>query len=349
MRIGVLIPTYNRRHYLAQALESVLDQTYRDVEIIVIDNGSADGTAEFMATLSDPRLRYVVNEQNIGMIGSINKGIALFSDDVTWCTILSDDDYLDKNFIARLLNSVKTLAAKSIVHSHRVFVDQRGSRMREAALAPQEETALDYIKMRSHFKRETYLTGVLFNRAAFQEIKGYPAFETGWSTDDAFIFALSLKDRLYFAQEAVAYIRIHEGAESRVFSEGLRLLQTFHQFGGYCKKAAQESGAFDREQYREFEIYLEKYISALNSLCWIQSTHHALLQKDKDHEQLTGLLSFAKNNPGSFTFRVNFAVLCQRLTGIFPEKYARYRACIENLINIIHQLKRSLPQSMLTW
>jgi len=340
IHIGALIPTYNRVRYLELAVTSILNQSYRNIEVIVIDNGSTDGTAAFMSSISDPRVRYVVNENNIGMIGSINKGISLFSDEVEWCTILGDDDLLDKDFIKNLLQAATTSAAKSIVHSHRIFIDKGGNRIREASLPPKEETAFDYIKMRANFKRETYLTGVMFNRKAFFAIKGYPAFETGWSTDDAFIFALSLKDRLYFAQDAVAYIRIHEEAESKVFSEGMRKLKTFHQFGEYCKKAAQDSGVFDKKQYAEFEISLKKYISALNSLCWIQSTHHALLQENTNREQLAELLSFAINNPDGFTFRVKFAIACHKFTGIFPERYALYRAWWKNITKLTLYLRK---------
>ena len=94
--VGLLIPTYNRKELLAIALSSARCQTHHKIEIIVIDNGSTDGTAEFMSSISDQRVRYVVNENDIGMIGSINKGINLFSDKVEWCTILSDDDLLEQ-------------------------------------------------------------------------------------------------------------------------------------------------------------------------------------------------------------------------------------------------------------
>ena len=334
MKVGILIPTFNRKHFLMLALESALNQSHRELDVIVIDNGSIDGTTALMAGVSDPRVRYIVNENNIGMIASINKGINLFSDEVEWCTILGDDDLLEKNFVDNSLQAAISFGAKTIIHSHRIFIDQQGNKIREAKLAPSEESAFDYIKMRAQFKRETSLTGVLFNRAAFEEIKGYPAFETGWSTDDAFIFALSLKDRLFFTQDAVSYIRIHEEAESSVFSIGLRQLQTFHQFGEYCKKAAQDSGAFDKKQYAEFEESLKKYTGVLNSICWIQSTHHAILQGNTNHGQLAELISFAKNNPDRFTFRVKFAVACHTLTGIFPEGYAAYRALWKNLTKL---------------
>lgn len=106
IKVGLLIPTFNRKAYLAEALHSSRSQTYDNIEIIVIDNGSTDGTAEFMKTIPDSRILYVMNEQNLGMIGSINKGVNLFSSEVEWCTILSDDDVLDNDFIAKLVHTV---------------------------------------------------------------------------------------------------------------------------------------------------------------------------------------------------------------------------------------------------
>lgn len=340
MIVGILIPTFNRKSYLETALQSACKQTHSNIAIVVVDNGSTDDTAEFMTRITDLRVRYVVNEKNIGMIGSINKGIALLSDEVELCTILSDDDLLDRDCISNLLHAAIDTKAKSIVHSHRIFIDKHGNKIREAPFSPREETAFDYIKMRSQAKRETYLTGVLFNRKAFGEIGGYPPFATGLATDDAFIFALALKDRLCFAQNAIAYIRIHEEAESRSFSDGMIKMQAIQQFGEYCRRAAQQSDTFDKQQYEEFEKFLNKHIGILNSLCWIQTAHYALSQKNMNHEQLSELFLLARSNPDKFTFRVKLAVACQRLAGIFPEKYACYRACWENLLRFSLSIRK---------
>jgi len=338
--VGVLIPTFQRKTYLDEALKSVGEQTYDNIEIIVIDNGSTDGTAAFMSSISDPRIRFIVNETNIGMIGSINKGINLFSDKVEWCTIVSDDDLLDKEFIKNTLHTAIATAAKSIVHSHRIFIDGQGNRIREAALSPPEETALDYMKMRAYSQRETYLTGVLFNRTMFNEINGYPAFSTGLASDDAFIFALSFKDRLVFDHHAIAYIRLHEGAESLNCSDSMKKLDTIKQFSEYCERVTKESIAFNKRQLRYFEHAFKRYLRGLYSYWWIQIAHCDFNQENRYHEQLSDLISLVKENRDNFTFRVKFAVAFRGLTGIFPEASRVYRTCWDYIIKI-HQLLRA--------
>jgi len=338
--IGILIPTFNRISFLEESLKSATEQSFKNIEIIVIDNGSTDRTAEFMNGISDPRVRYIVNESNIGMIGSINKGINLFSDKVVWCTILGDDDLLDKDFIMKLLYAATDSAAKSIVHSHRIFIDEQGNKIREATLSPQEETAFDYMKMRAYAKRETYLTGVLFNRKAFKEMKGYPSFATGLASDDAFIFALALKDRLVFDQSAVAYIRIHEGAESLSCSDGMRKLETVKQFGEYCERVARENGNYSQNKLRTFELTFSKYIRGLYSYWWIQTAHCTFDQGNKKEVPLQELLDLVKINWNNFSFRVKLAVLCHKITGIFPEASNGYRTCWEYIINVSQLLKK---------
>lgn len=72
-RVTVLLAVYNGGAYLREAVESVLGQTYEDFELLLVDDGSTDGAVE--ALPSDPRVRVVRNERNIGQIPSLNRGL----------------------------------------------------------------------------------------------------------------------------------------------------------------------------------------------------------------------------------------------------------------------------------
>lgn len=73
--ITVLIAVYNGEVYLQAALDSVLAQTFADLELIVVNDGSTDHTAAILAACSDPRLRVIANEFNIGLARSLNRGL----------------------------------------------------------------------------------------------------------------------------------------------------------------------------------------------------------------------------------------------------------------------------------
>jgi glycosyltransferase involved in cell wall biosynthesis len=73
--VSVILPTYNREKLLRRAIQSVLDQTYRNIELIVVDDGSTDGTGAVVTALNDPRIRYIRLEKNSGANVARNNGI----------------------------------------------------------------------------------------------------------------------------------------------------------------------------------------------------------------------------------------------------------------------------------
>lgn len=76
MKISVIIPTYNRRHQIGMAIESVLSQENVEIELIVVDDGSSDGTVEWLGeAFPDPRLRVLRNARKKGPAGARNTGI----------------------------------------------------------------------------------------------------------------------------------------------------------------------------------------------------------------------------------------------------------------------------------
>lgn len=93
--ITVITPTYNRAEYLRTAIDSVLSQTYLDWELLVVDDNKPDSdarkaTAEVMSHYTDPRIRYIQNEKNVGGAAARNIGIAQAKGEYT--AFLDDDD-----------------------------------------------------------------------------------------------------------------------------------------------------------------------------------------------------------------------------------------------------------------
>lgn len=77
LKVTVFMPVYNGEKYLKEAIESILNQTYRDFEFLIIDDGSTDSSADIVRSYSDSRIRFVQNETNIKIAATRNKGIEL--------------------------------------------------------------------------------------------------------------------------------------------------------------------------------------------------------------------------------------------------------------------------------
>ena len=76
-KVTVIIPAYNAEKYICEAIDSVLGQTFRDFELIVLNDCSRDGTEDLILGYDDPRLVYVKNQQNMGVAATLNRGLAL--------------------------------------------------------------------------------------------------------------------------------------------------------------------------------------------------------------------------------------------------------------------------------
>ena len=74
-QVTVFIPVYNRERYIGEAIESILAQTFSDFEILLVDDGSTDSSVDKIRSFSDPRIRLVCNEENLGIPRTRNKGI----------------------------------------------------------------------------------------------------------------------------------------------------------------------------------------------------------------------------------------------------------------------------------
>jgi len=78
-KVSVVMAVFNGEKYLGQAIDSILGQTFTDFEFIIVDDGSTDATSQIIQGYGDARIRFILNEENIGLTRSLNKGLSLAS------------------------------------------------------------------------------------------------------------------------------------------------------------------------------------------------------------------------------------------------------------------------------
>jgi len=121
--ISVIIPAYNSANNIEEAIDSMLNQTYQNIEVIVIEDGSSDNTIEVVRTFDDNRLKLLINEQNKGIVFSLNKGISyakgeyiarMDSDDISFPERLSKQlKYLKQNDLQVCGSSIEMFSSTS--------------------------------------------------------------------------------------------------------------------------------------------------------------------------------------------------------------------------------------------
>ncbi|WP_413725047.1 glycosyltransferase [Sodalis sp. RH16] len=124
--VTIYIPTYNRLNLLKRAIESVRNQTYTNLEIIVVDDKSSDGTQEFLEkiSLADTRIKFILKEQNSG--ACISRNMAIEHATGLYITGLDDDDFFPKNRIEILVDNINLLDEYSFLYTYYLTLTKSG-------------------------------------------------------------------------------------------------------------------------------------------------------------------------------------------------------------------------------
>ena len=118
MYVSVIIPTYNRKHTLKRAIQSVYMQSLLPYEVIVVDDGSNDGTKEWVKQ-KYPNVKYIY-QKNSGVSSARNRGIKIARGD--WIALLDSDDEWLPNKLNEQTNKIKSNLDVKILHSNEIWI-----------------------------------------------------------------------------------------------------------------------------------------------------------------------------------------------------------------------------------
>ena len=127
-KIDIIIPTYNRAVYHKMAIDSVLNQTFEDYHIYVLDNCSNDNTTELIKSYSSDKLTYIRNRTNIGHYGNWNKALQTGSSE--FFQIFHDDDILEPYFLDSVISLLSKFKDLVFVHTGAHIINDKNEIIR---------------------------------------------------------------------------------------------------------------------------------------------------------------------------------------------------------------------------
>lgn len=176
-KVTIGIPTRNRRDYLRAALASVFCQTYKNLEVVVSDNCSSDGTFEEFSVHPDDRLRFLRQSSDIGMVQNFNAVLNCASGD--YFLLLSDDDLLEPTAIETLLRPLEdpsentTPADVGVVWCACKIIDSDGAPKWNTKPGPLLEPPIQLVCEFLKGNRGPRLSGVLLRTSDARNLGGY--------------------------------------------------------------------------------------------------------------------------------------------------------------------------------
>lgn len=241
--VSVLIPSYNGARHIGPAIDSVLSQSDVDLELIVVDDNSKDGTAEIAEAYRDVRIRVVRNASNLGPEGNWNRALELASG--KYVKLLPQDDLLQPSSLGR---QVSVLAADTdetiaLVFGAREIIGPGGRMLMRRGYARVSGRVSAPALIRDCVRRGTNVIGepgaILFRRTLAQKVGRFDG-QQGYVIDlDYWLRLLAHGDAWYIA-DPVASFRVSDGSWSVAI--GRRQSRQFTQFLVRMKAAGLVSG-----------------------------------------------------------------------------------------------------------
>ena len=196
-RVSIVLPTYNHLDYLPIAVTSLLEQTFTDFELIIVNDGSTDGTDEYLATLTDPRIR-IINQLNQRLPSALNNGFTISRGELlTWT---SADNYCAPHFLEALTRALESDLSVGFAVGAFAYVDTNGQILN---FATNQDLGLP-----SLLTQNPGIAAFMYRRTCLDKVGRYDAKLEGAEDWDMWI-RISEHYSAVYVEEILYYYRIH--------------------------------------------------------------------------------------------------------------------------------------------
>ena len=190
-KASFILPAYKRR-FLREAIQSILAQTERDFELVVVDDASPENLREVVDSFGDPRLSYHRNETNIGgkdLVAAWNHAMTFAR--AEWCILASDDDIYMPGFLEEMFRLQAKHPRCDLFHCRVAVVDAEGQWLYLGDQRTETESQIEMAYSRGVLHLQQAAPDFMFRRSALEEIGGFVNFPLAWYSDDATWMELS--------------------------------------------------------------------------------------------------------------------------------------------------------------
>ncbi len=163
-RVSIVIPSFNREELIQLTLDSVFAQTFTDIEVIVVDDCSTDDTKAMLDRKYPDKVRYIRNENNLGLTRTCNVGLRAATGE--FVGFLDSDDLIEPTKIEKQVAVMDARPEISVVNVRHWHIDQHGAKMDKTGLLPEGERVLHDLVLVHMW----WIGGTLFRKHCFDVI-----------------------------------------------------------------------------------------------------------------------------------------------------------------------------------
>ena len=219
-KVSICVPTYNRADILPYAVNSVLNQTFTDFELLICDDASPDNTAEIVAQWDDPRIRYIRHPQNIKRSRNMRSGYEAAKGE--YFVKFDDDDALTPTFLEKTVLVLEANSKVDFVCTDHWIINAKDHRDEEATAANSAkwgkdriaEGVVDDLLVETFVHQSLQVGSSLFRKSSLEAVD-FMRFEADGCEDfDLLVRCAIAHQTAYFIPERLMEYRFHGGQNS---------------------------------------------------------------------------------------------------------------------------------------
>lgn len=208
MKFSITIPAYKQK-YLYEAIESCLAQTYKDFELIIVDDASPEDLKSVVDRFQDSRIRYYRNAKNCGALNVVdNWNLSLGYAHGDYVVCMGDDDRLLPNCLEEYSKLIDKYPNLDIYHGMTEIIDENSRVINIQEARPEREGMFSMISGRLHNCRLQYIGDWLFKRTTLELLNGYVNMPMAWGSDDLTAYTIAKNKGVANTQIPVFQYRI---------------------------------------------------------------------------------------------------------------------------------------------
>lgn len=206
-QFSILLPAY-KATFLTICIDSVLAQTYADWELIIVNDASPEDINHVVSSYSDQRIRYYVNEHNIGsrhLVRQWNYCLSLANGNYVIC--IGDDDCLCPDCLATYAGLIETNPNIDVFHGQTDIINENGIHICSTSPRPEWESAISLLYHRTYIYRHQFIGDFCYKRDSLLSQGGFYDLPYAWGSDDVSAVRAAQKHGIVNTQSVVFLYR----------------------------------------------------------------------------------------------------------------------------------------------
>ena len=209
VKFSICIPAYKSK-FLKECIESILEQTFQDFELLVLNDNSPQPVEEIVMGFDKDRIRYYKNESNVGalkLVDNWNKLLSLAKGE--YIMVMGDDDLLEPDYLEEFLKLISAYPDLDVYHCRSQIIDDAGETQMLTPGCPSFESVYDSIWHRLNQYRSNYISDYVYLTEALRAKGGFHNLPLAWGSDDITAFIASADHGIAHTNKPVFKYRSH--------------------------------------------------------------------------------------------------------------------------------------------